>query len=773
MVNYLKIKDGLFLVNQNIKPEAQKEKVVDVNTQHIFVIDCSGSMSGELSTIRKDLYNKITTLLKPGDSVTIIWFSGRNEFGVLIEDYNIKGAISFEKLRELINKYLTPQGLTAFVQPLKEVKKVVERVGKANPNMLHSMFFLTDGCDNQYSKKEIIEAVGTLKDCLNGATFVEYGWYCNKELLNQMAIEVGGIHTFSENFQDYEPYLTKQFTNDNKGKRKYVELSFNPQFDIAFNIQDGDVVSYKPNEKNEILLNVDKEVNVFYFTNKEPKNGSYIGDYTYVSKNYLQGNYKNDTIIQGLYASLFAFSRMSDYNMVSEILKTLGDAYLIKIKSNTFGTQKINELEAKFLEAINDGEKRFIEGYNPNLEPAEDAYCVMDMLDDLMMDDDNFWYPQHEAFKYKRIGSKAVSKAGKISDEDKKKLELLLSEGKLGELTDAIEEAKNKAGEELEFHYENNLQPSPISDLVWNETRANLSVLVYYKGHVVIPTDKAKEYNLPEKFNTQIFRNYTIIKDGIIHTYRLPVSLSENTFNKLQSQGLLKGETFEKGKIYVLDFSELPVINRQMVKTLSAKELFENQWKLVNLQAKNTVFNHYKKRYLQGLSKDFIELYGKEATEWLKSVGITSSGFNPPKTLEKQNEEISVNVLEIKMDKLTLPTAKKDFESIEKKVESGAPLTPREALLEGPIKEFKAFESMLKGTTDTKILESWLSEKSKNFRAEKTKLMSDISKAKFLTIVGKNWFKEFNSRNENEMTLNLDSKDIRFIVEDKMETIKL
>ena len=773
MVNYLKIKDGLFMVNQSIKPEAQKEKVVDVNTQHIFVIDCSGSMSGELSTIRKDLYNKITTLLKPGDSVTIIWFSGRNEFGVLIEDYNIKGAISFEKLRELINKYLTPQGLTAFVQPLKEVKQVVERVGKANPNMLHSMFFLTDGCDNQYSRKEIIEAVKTLKDSLNGATFVEYGWYCNKELLNQMAVEIGGIHTFSENFQDYEPYLTKQFTNDNKGKRKYVELSFTPQFDIAFNIQDGDVVSYKPNEKNEILLNVDNEVNVFYFTNKEPKNGNNVGDYTYVSKNYLQGNYKNDTIIQGLYASLFVFSRMSDYNMVSEILKTLGDAYFIKIKSNTFGTQKINELEAKFLEAINDGEKRFIEGYNPDLEPAEDAYCVMDMLEDLMSNDENFWYPQHEAFNYKRIGSKAVSKAGKISDEDKKKLELLLSEGKLGELTDAIEEAKNKAGEELKFHYDNPLQPSPISDLVWNETRANLSVLVYYKGHVAIPADKAKEFNLPEKFNTQIFRNYTIVKDGIIHSYRLPVSLSESTFNKLQSNGLLKGETFEKGKIYVLDFSELPVINRQMVETLSAKELFVNQWKLVNLQAKNTVFNHYKKRYLQGLSKDFVDLYGKEATEWLKSVGITSSGFNPPKTLEKQNEEISVNVLEVKMDKLTLPTAKKDFESIEKKVESGAPLTPREALLEGPIKEFKAFEKMLQGTSDTKILESWLSEKSKNFRAEKTKLMSSISKAKFLTIVGKNWFKEFNSRNENEMTLNLDSKDIRFIVEDKMETIKL
>ena len=44
MINYLKMKKGLFFANQVIKPEAQKEKVVEVNTHHIFVIDCSGSM---------------------------------------------------------------------------------------------------------------------------------------------------------------------------------------------------------------------------------------------------------------------------------------------------------------------------------------------------------------------------------------------------------------------------------------------------------------------------------------------------------------------------------------------------------------------------------------------------------------------------------------------------------------------------------------------------------------------------------------------------------
>ncbi len=768
MINYLKVKKGLFFVNQTISPDAQKEKSVEVNTQHIFVIDCSGSMSGELSTIRKDLFNKISTVLKPSDSVTIIWFSGRNEFGPVLKDYTVNGPMGLEKVREAINKYLTPQGLTAFKQPLEEVKKIVEEIRQAKPNYLHSMFFLTDGCDNQYPTREIMQAVSGLKDTLNAATIVEYGWYCNRELMSNMAQELGGIHTVSQHFQDVEPYLTRQFTNENKGKRKYIQLDVEPQFNVVFNIIDSDVILYTPNENNEVLLSVDGNTNMFYFTDKEPS-GKLLGDADYLNKSYLSGEYKNDEILKGLYASLFAFSRKSDFNMVSEILKLTGDAYLIKLKTNTFGTQKITELEQKFVDAVNNDTQRYLEGYNPDLEPAADAYCVLDMIDDLMTDEESYWYPQHEAFKYKRIGAKAVSKAGKITDEDKNKLEKLLSENKLSDLQDALDEVKNKT-KDLEFHYNEELQPSPISDLVWNETRANLSVQVLYKGYVMLP---ANEFKLPEKFETQIFRNYTIIKDGICHTYRLPVSLSENTFNKLQNNGLLKGETYTKDKIYVLDFSEVPVINRKMVDTLSAKDLFNNQYELLKLQANNTVFNHYKKRIFQNLSKDFMEIYGKEATEWLKSLGIASYGFNPPKTLEKQGEEIIVNTLEIKIDKLSLPNTKKDFEAIEKKIDNKTALTPREELLVPAITEFRQFQALLKGVEDTKIIEDWLFQKSKNFRARKNKLMSEISKSKFLTIVGKSWFKEFTDRSQKEMTLNLDSKDVKFIVEDKLETIKI
>jgi len=770
MIKYLKIKDNLYLANQIVKPEQQKEQIVDLSTQHVFVIDCSGSMSGELSSIRKDLFNKISTILRPNDSVTIIWFSGRNQYGVILEDYSVNSNIALEKVREIINKYLTPQGLTAFKQPLEEVKAVIQRVRDNKPNMLHSMFFLTDGYDNQFSTKEILKATSELGDFLNSATLVEYGWYCNRELLSKMAQEIGGVHTFSQNFQDYEPYLTKQFTSDNRGKRTYIELDNSPKFDMVFNIVDGDVVMYKTNENNEILINVGGETNIFYFT----ETADFSLDMTLNPLSHIKECYDSrieSEIITGLYASLFAFSRKSDYGMVSEILKALGDAYLITEKANTFGTQKINELEAKFLDAVNDFSKRYIDGYNPNLEPAEDAYCVLDMMQDLMTQEDNYWYPQHEAFNYKRIGSKTIAKMADLSDEDRQKIEDLLDNKKLDEAQQLIEEIKKNQPIQLKFHYDSDLQAFPFYDLVWNESRANLSVQVNYKGYVEIPDN---EFGLPKQFPTNQFRNYTLIKDGIVYNYTLPVSLGREMFDKLQSNGLLENEVYEECKIYVLDFSKLPVINRKMINTLSAKELFTNEWELLKLKSTNAVYNYYKKLKFQNTSKGFVEKYGKEATEWLATLGLKDYGFNPPKSVEKQGEQIDVNILEVKIEKMSSTPGKKEIESAERKINAKEPLTPKEALVENAIKEFGQFTGLIKEVTNQdKMLEDWLYEKSKFFRTEKNRLMSEISKAKFLTIVGKSWFVEFSDRNQNEMTLTLDSQDVKFKVEDKIETITI
>lgn len=774
MSKYLNTGNNKYFYNQLVKSESSETKVVEISAHHTFIIDCSGSMWNELSQIKKDLYNKISTMLKPNDSVTIIWFSGKGEFGVLLEDYHISSVISLSKVKELIDKYLNTVGLTAFKEPIIELKEVIKRVKGRNPEMLHTMFFITDGCDNCWSTKDIISAIENIKEELASATIVEYGWYCNKQLLNQMATAVGGVHTFSKNFDEYEPYVEKAFNNGHSVKRRYIKLDHIPHGGIVFNIIDGDIITYLPNENNEIFVSVDGEVNLFYFTEKKPL-GTYLGDENFISDATLRGD-TSDNIFSGLYGAAFAYSRKSDYNMVSEILKFLGDAYLIVQKANTFGTQKINELEAKFIGSMNNSSERYHEGYNPDLEPAEDAFCVMDMLEILMSSDENLWYPRHETFSYSRTGGKAVAKKSEVSSEDKEAIKTLIDSGDISGLESKVQEVKSGIVEPLKFIFNEEMPGSPISNLTWNEDRANLSVQVMYKGYVNLP---ANEYKLSEKFDTHIFRNYTIIKDGVIHTYELPVSLTKETFDTLKSNGLFEGQEFEAGKIITLNFSKIPVINRKMVKTLSAEALFKKSHELIKLQASNYVFGQYKKNLFEGASKGFKDLYGADATEWLKNLGLRDYGFNPPSTIEKMGEEIEVNILEIKIEGLASKPTKKDFDSAEKKIAAGitiSSLSGKEALLAPSIIEFKNFESSIAGLDDTsknKMIEEFIYKKLEASRTLKSTLMTEIAKAKFLTIVGKSWFQEFASRNDNELTVMLDGVDITCTVVDKQATIKL
>ena len=772
MSKNLNVGGNKWFYNQLVKADSAETKSVEVPAHHTFIIDCSGSMYQELSSIRRDLHNKISTMLKPKDSVTLIWFSGRGQCGVLLEDYHVGGAIELNKVKTLIDKYLTAQCLTSFKEPLVELKQVIKRVSERNSDMLHTMFFLTDGYDNQNSTREILSAIEEVKEDLSSAIIVEYGWYCNKQLLNEMATTVGGVHTFSEGFDEYEPYSEKVFNGGQSVKRRYISLDHAPHNGVVFNIVDGDIITYLPNENNEIFVSVDGEVNLFYFTEENP-GGTNLGDENFVSDSCLKGD-TSDNIFAGLYGAAFAYSRTSDYNMVSEILKFLGDAYLITQKANTFGTQKINELESKFIGAMNNESERFIEGYNPDLEPAEDAYCVMDMLETLMSSDENVWYPRHDAFSYKRTGGKAVAKKSNMTDEDKEAIKLLTESGDIAALAAKMKEVEANTTETLTFKHNEEMPGCPFSSLTWNETRANLSVLVNFQGYVNLPDNS---FGLPEKFDTQIFRNYTIIQDGVIWTYQLPVSLDQATFDTLQANGLLEGEIYSAGEIYVLNFSKLPVINRQMVKSLSAEALFKKTHELAKLKAANYVFGQYKKRFFDGASKGFLDLYGEEATTWLKEIGLTANGFSPKSTVEKMNEEIEVNTLEVKISGLTSAPTKKDFESAEKKIIAGIDgLSGKEALAEQSIREFKSFESTLSGLDDDKkmkMIEEWIYAKSDNFRKTKTKLMGQISRAKFLTIVGKSWFQEFASREDNEMTIPFDGTDITCTVVDKQATIKL
>jgi len=61
----------------------------------------------------------------------------------------------------------------------------------------------------------------------------------------------------------------------------------------------------------------------------------------------------------------------------------------------------------------------------------------------------------------------------------------------------------------------------------------------------------------------------------------------------------------------------LPIINRKMVKSASAKDLFNLEWELTKARAAQKVYNAYKKDKIPAKeSKTFDALYGAEAATW-------------------------------------------------------------------------------------------------------------------------------------------------------------
>ena len=759
-VNFIKVKPGLWLVAQRPSQQKVVVKPVEVSTHHIFIIDCSGSMYSALSAIRRDMCNKLSTLLKQGDSITLMWFSSRREFGVILEDYRINGAVNIEKARSLINQHLVDRGLTAFVDPLVEAKKLIDRVNANNSDMLHSLFFLTDGCDNQYSRSDIIKAVSELKNKVNSATMVEYGWYCNRKLMTEMAAEFGGTHQFSKDFQDYEPLVARQFTQRTMAKRSYMELQSACCDDTAFTFGDGGITMHKI-EKGGVFMPVDDATVLFYFTDTWKDSAL---------ETALPANELPVELVGGLYAAMNIASKNIDNDRLADLIKYVGDARLISVSANTFGTQKITELETEFQEAaLNEG-MRYSLGYDPDLAPKEDAYSFFDMLADLTGSDENKWYPRHEWFEYERTGKKMVSAAENLNEGEKKKLAEAVATGNAKKIQEVNDEIMAGKVEELDFHYAEKNPSSSFSHLVWNSSRANLSVQVTYMGSVDVPKNA---HGIPAAFETMIVRNYTLVKDGIIHTYVLPVSLSEETFYGMQRNGLLIGETYENGKIYKLDFSSLPVINRMMVKERpSAKELCEKTYELTKIQGYNAVMTYYKKLHQVAKTKGFSELYGADGAEWLKTLGLMPYGYTPKKVAEKSGEEQAVSALVIKMLKASLPSGKTEIEKVIAKIEKGVALSAREKWFEQAIKDYTEFRRLTKDMSDAVIVE-WISEKSKATDKLRRSLISEIAKIKFMIIVGKLWFREFKSRAEKLMTINLDGADVNFEIDDSDEIVKL
>lgn len=750
MKKHVKFDESYCLVSQEVNSTATVE--VAKKTNHILVVDVSGSMSWELPKIRTQLKNKLSNLMKDGDTISIVWFSGSREAGILKEEIEVKSLKTLTDLNDAIDRWLKPVGLTAFLKPLQLVKEIVERVKKNRPGSVFSMIFLTDGCNNDCPWGDVTKELKSLEADIASSTFVEYGYYADSRALTQMATILGGEKISCNGFDDYEPVFDNKISKSIRGGKKVVvDITDKYLYDFAFSVsEDGGVILYGVND-NKIL--VGPEVKEVYFFSPSAVGGTLTADVA-------------------LYAAIYVLSDKLLNDDAEKIFYQLGDNFYYGMLANAFGKQKLNAFKNAIKDCVADASKRFPNGKAAIQKVDDNAYCLMNLIADLGGIENCLFYAGHPDFVYNRIGRKTVARGENLSEADKKRI----SEAKnIEEITKITEELKEK-NVELVFVNSDPDRGYPVTDLVWNEERANLSLRIRIEGKAELPQNK---FGITE-VATYKYRTFTLIKDGIVNVEKLPVSWSPE-LSELLSKNNVKFtidylESTFAPNVIIIDLTSLPLINRGMVHSISAKELAIQEWELLKLQAEKKVFDYYRKALYPKESKSFIELVGQECADWLKTIGITDyNGFAPLVDLEESTDfYMSVN----------LATKIKGLSSLGKvedavaKLKSGAALKPGEAIMVDSIKKYQAVldsELYTASTEDLRkeMLKNYLTAKSTESNKKKRNAMQEIAQIKFSLILSKKWFKEFKTFDENTLNLKLDGQDLAFTFDLSEKEVKI
>jgi hypothetical protein len=742
MKKNVKLVENYYLTTQEVNSTVTVE--VAKKTNHIFVVDVSGSMSWELPKIRTQLKNKLSNIMKEGDTISIVWFSGNRDSGILKEEVEVKSLKTLTDLHSAIDRWLVPIGLTAFLKPLQLVKELVARIKKNRPDSVYSLIFLSDGYNNDCPWNEVIKALKDLETDIASSTFVEYGYYADTQKLTQMAGILGGEKISCNGFDDFEPVFDAKISKSAKGgKKTVVQITDKYLYDFVFSVDGGSVLLYNI---------VDGKVLV----------GSDVKEVYFFSPTAVGVDAGNNTTDASLYAAIYILADKLMNDDAEKVFYALGDNHYYKILANAFGKQKLNAFKNAIKECVGDASKRFLDGGRSAIKPVSDnAYCLMNLINDLGNIEGCLFYPSHESFQYNRIGRKKVAVGSTLTDADKKRLAEAKDFDEASKIMKELEETKV----DVKFVATNPKKGYSLTDLVWNEERANLSVRIFIEGEAVLPKNKFKI----EKVASFKYNTFTLVKDGIVNVSELPVLYSDELSDLLSKNGVgfeLEGSKLSPDDMrIIIDLNSIPVVNRGMVKGVSAMQLAKQEWELVKIQGEKKVYDYYKKSLFPKTSKSFVEMLGQEAADWLKEVGVTDfNGFAPKVTSAEATDFYMSVVLATKIKGLSsLPKV----EDVVAKIKAKGSLKLNEWVMADAIKKYLAqtetdMYQTLNDDQKKGVLEVYLNTKSSMLNKKRRAILQEIAQIKFSLILSKKWFTEFKSFDENKLAVNFDGQDLDF-----------
>lgn len=694
----IKLNQNLTLVEQAIpRPTAEVNEPESIN--HMWIYDRSGSMSGLLRGLVEDLISKLPTL-KTGDTLSVAWFSGQGSFNWILKGFKVTGPKDIDNLSATLRKNNSTMGTTCFSEVLHSADQVVTDLQAFNPDF--ALCFFTDGypvvSNYQAEIDSIKSAIAKIQGRLSSVLVVGYGHYYNKELLASMASQFGGTLTHSARLDEFSASLT-EFVGAARqyGVKQAVEPEVKSEHGVYFSINGSQVTAYAPNDKGQIMFapELKGRNSLFILTKAAPAKTEQLDT--------------DDASVQrAVYAAARLLTQTCRSHLAMEALGAIGDVALVTAVNNAYTNDEYGRAESKIGQALRSPKHRFTAGRNTNFLPDADAYCFLHAAKTLMGDESAKFYPLHPDFTYNRIGQKQVDKPG----------------------TAKFTNAENPACD--------------LENLVWNEEFLNLSLLVKIPGTVELD-DRAAKFGFAKNYPTFKFRSYSFVKDGNINLPEVPISMSKATFAEFLAQGLIDaGTTWEDGKAIIVHFDRIPVMNRGIAEgKTSAKALCKLAIRELESKAKIKVLKAVKAELEANGAKS---LAGKSAltadqTAYLKEFSIGYNGFSPNQDELPPTDKYFAKEFTIKVKGCsTLPKV----DDVRKKLKDGKKLTVTDSLIAEGLKLAESKDAPSKRLTE-------IAGKLAVLQAENRTIRGKMQETKFAVLLGKRWFDEFTSRDQNTL----------------------
>ena len=716
MSRYVPIKgDDLVLIEQEVKVKKVVVKKGPIN--FIWIYDRSGSMTWLLPELTKQLID-LSKKLEKGNILSLGWFSGEGDFNWVFKGFKITDDSDYKALEKAIKDNSSSRNTTCFSEILQDADVVIKDLSVFSKTF--SFHFFTDGYPvvSNYQKElsSIFSAIKKIKGRIQTSMFVSYGAYFNKELMGQMAEKLGSILVSSSQILDYGLSLNRliKLTENSEPREEISPLVSKPL--SVFTITDQGIVIYTPDEDGKLYISPTKGdcTKVYYVSNEKPNKKSW----TKLEATDINFGDNNDQISQAMYAAALVMTQQTKSDIALEILGKIGDKAVIDSLNTAFQVEEYGTVEQTINKAIQDVSLRFPSGRDTNYLPPTDAFCVFNVLNMLLDDDESAFFPYHEKFKYERIGVASAAK------DDYAKFQA---------------DKKSKC---------------PFNNLTWHESRLNLSVQTRVNGTVDLKDRdgfSAKSFNLPVPYPTFVYRNFSFVKDGHTHIKVFYITSSEGTYKEFKNKGIVVDDTFKSDKIYGVDISKLPAINRKIAdgKT-SATDLCKAALQEHKLKAQIKALKYLKGQEVPADAKGAMDGLTDAQTAFLKANGVSTDrdgSYSPPVTKEEPTDFYMAKFFDIALSGIaTLPPVKK----VQEKIASGKALTPSEVLLEAGIKAWNARKGSVSGE-EAKL--KWFEGTIKDLQNQMKTLRATIQMNKFAVILGKKWFDEFSSRENCELTI--------------------